>query len=260
LLLLLWAIRCSIPLWRPGDYRMNKLSTKALWAFVVCVAASLFLIVVGLHWWGAAEVRADPSEVIFLTFVAIVWLILTTRLFSWFGLSFNDDVLDRNNASALVALCGGVLSAAIIYAGGSFGEGPSFANNFFSAGLGTAGFLVLWILLEIGGKVSISIAEERDLASGIRLCGFLVAIGLVLGRAVAGDWHSTSATVHDFVKDGWPAAGICAIALVTERFVRPSRHRPFPSWPSSGLIPALLYLALAGAWLGHEGPWEGMPR
>jgi hypothetical protein len=148
----------------------------------------------------------------------------------------------------------------MIYAGGSFGEGPSYLNNFFSAGLGTAGLLVLWILFEISGKASISITEDRDLASGIRLCGFLVAIGLVLGRAVAGDWHSESATVRDFVSDGWPAVLLCAVALVAERLLRPNRQRPFPSWGSSGLLPALLYLALASAWLWHLGPWEGMPR
>jgi hypothetical protein len=104
------------------------------------------------------------------------------------------------------------------------------------------------------------IAEERDLASGLRLCGFFLAIGLVLGRAVAGDWHSPAATIQDFGHDGWPAAIVCAVALPIERFARPNRRRPFPPWPSYGLLPALLYLALAGGWLWHLGAWEGMPR
>jgi len=216
--------------------------------------------VIGLHTWGAAEVRANAGEVLFLTFVGAIWLVLATKLFSWLGVSFREDVAERANGSALVALCGAVVSVAIIYAGGSFGEGPSYLNNFFSATLGTAGLLAFWVLFEIGGKASISITEERDMASGIRLCGFLLAIALVLGRAVAGDWHSESATIHDFAGDGWPAIVICAVALVAERLVRPSRRRPFPSWGGSGLIPAILYLVLASAWLWHIGRWEGMPR
>ena len=56
------------------------------------------------------------------------------------------------------------------------------------------------------------------------------------------------------------AAVLWAIALVIERLLRPSRRRPFPAWPSCGLLPALFYLALAAAWLWHLGAWEGMPR
>jgi hypothetical protein len=236
------------------------MKSRAHWAFGVCVAVSLLLIMVSLHWWGAAEVRANAGEVLVLTVVGTVWLVLATKLISWFGLSFRDDVVERKNRAALVALCGAEVSVAVIYAGGSLGEGPSYLNNFFSAGVGTAGLFLLWILIEIGGRASISIAEERDLASGVRLCGSLIAIGLVLGRAVAGDWHSESATLRDFVTDGWPALVVCVVTVVAERCVRPSRHSPFPSWRSSGLIPAVLYLALAGAWVCHLGPWEGMPR
>lgn len=156
-------------------------------------------------------------------------------------------------------MCGAALAITLIYAGGSLGEGPSYFNNFFSAGLGSLGLVVLWILLELCGNVSVSIIEERDLTSGVRMCGFLLAVGLILGRAVAGDWHSESATVHDFFSDGWPAMGICVLALGIERLVRPSRRRPFPRWPSCGLVPALLYIGLSAAWLRHIGPWEGMP-
>jgi uncharacterized membrane protein YjfL (UPF0719 family) len=235
------------------------MNSSIRWVFGVCVAASLIMIALALHLWGAAEIRADGGEVFWLTFVGAIWLMVATRLFAWFGLNFRDDAVERKNVAALVALCGALMAVAIIYAGGSIGEGPSYMNNVFSAGLGTVGLFMLWILLELGANVSMSIAEERDLASGLRMCGFLLATGLVLGRAVAGDWHSEAATLHDFVHDGWPAVILCVIALVVERFARPSRHRPFPPWPRYGLIPALFYLALAIAWLWHLGAWEGMP-
>jgi len=230
------------------------------WVYVACAAACLILVAVMLHLWGAAEIRANPSEVIFLTVAGVFWFAIATKLFAWLGLSLRDDAVERGNVAALAALCGALSAVAAIYAGGSVGEGPSYLNNIFSAGLGTAGLFALWILLELGGNVSMSIAEERDLASGLRLCGFLLATGLVLGRAVAGDWHSMAATTRDFIRDGWPAAVLCAVALPVEKFARPSRRCPFPSWPGYGLIPALLYVALAGAWLWHLGPWEGMVR
>ena len=230
------------------------------WAFGGCFAAGLVIVAVALNRWGAKEVREDSGEVFFLTLLGAVWLILANALFPWFGLSYRDDVVERGNAASLVALCGALLGAAFLYAGGSIGEGPSYWENIFSAALATAVWLLLWIVLELGAAVSISIAEERDLASGLRLCGFLLANGLVLGRAVAGDWHSIAATIHDFIRDGWPSAILCAIALPVEKFARPSRDCPFPPWPSYGLFPALLYLALAAAWLCHLGAWEGMPR
>jgi hypothetical protein len=133
-------------------------------------------------------------------------------------------------------------------------------TTFFFAGLGTAGWFVLWIFLELGAKVSMSIVEERDLASGLRMCGFLLATGLVLGRAVAGDWVSEIATIRDFVRDGWPAAALCTVALPIERYSRPSPQRPVPEWMTFGLLPAVFYFALASAWLWRLGAWEKMPR
>jgi uncharacterized membrane protein YjfL (UPF0719 family) len=225
----------------------------------MCVLGSLSLIAVSLHFWGAEEVRTNFGAVVVLTCVGAVWLLFATKLFAWFGVSCRDDVIERSNRAALIGICGAILSAALIYAGGSLGEGPSYWNNFFSAGLGTVGWLALWLVFEIAGDASASIAEERDLASGIRLCIFLLAEALVLGRAVAGNWHSAYGTVRDFIADGWPGLVLCGIALRIEQFVRPSPKRPFPAWPSFGLMPALFYLALAVAWLWHMGAWEGMP-
>jgi uncharacterized membrane protein YjfL (UPF0719 family) len=230
------------------------------WVFGLCVASSLIMVAVALHLWGATEVRANTGEVVFLTIVAAFGLVLATKLFSWLGLSVRDDAIERRNVAALIALSGAVIAVVVTYIGGSLGEGPSYWNNVFSAALGTGGLIILWLFLELGAGISVSIAEERDVASGLRMCGFLLASGLVLGRAVAGDWHSESATARDFARDGWPAGVLWTIAVVIERLARPRRQCPIPVWPSCGLLPALLYLALAAAWLWHLGAWEGMPE
>ena len=229
------------------------------WCVRVCFAASVGLIAVGLWHWGALEVRAHFDQVLALTLLGVGWLVISMHLFAWFGLSIADDAIERRNSGALLALCGATFGVAVIYAGGSFGEGPSYWNNIFSGALGTFGFFLLWCLLEFFVSVSGAVAEERDLASGLRLSGVLLSLGLILGRAVAGDWHSVSATVHDFMRDGWPAAALCFVAAFTEWLAQPNRNRPSPSWLSYGLLPALAYIAAAVAWLYHIGRWEGMP-
>ena len=235
------------------------MNNQARWMFGVCWLGCLLFVALALHFWGAAEIRAEFSEVFFLTFACAIWLMFARKLFAWFGLGFRDDAVERRNPAALVALCGAIIAAALLYAGGSIGEGPSYLNNVFSVGIAAAAFLAFWVLLEIGASVSVSVAEERDLASGIRLAGFLLSVALVLARAVAGDWHSESATVRDFINDGWPAAVICIIAVPVEHFTRPNRQHPFRAWVSYGLLPALFYVGLAVIWLWHLGAWEGMP-
>lgn len=223
-------------------------------------AAGLLLIAVALYFWGAKEVRDDPAEVFVLTVAGGFALTVAGGLFSWFGISVAADVGERGNGAALVALAGAIFSMAIMYAGGSLGEGPSYWNNYFAGGLAILSWFLLWFLLELGGRISVSISEERDLATGCRMAGWFLAEGLILGRAVAGDWHSIAATVHDWAVDGWPALPLLATAVAIERWLRPSRSRPFPAWFGAGLLPGMGYLVVALVWLWVKGAWEGMPR
>lgn len=229
-------------------------------AMLACYLLSVALIAGALWKWGAVEIRGQGGEVFFLTLVGVVWVVVLLQVFSWFGLCINDDIFERQNPAAFIALAGATFAVAIIYAGGSLGEGPSYWNNIFSAGIGTVGLFFLWFWLELVGRVSVSIAEERDLAAGIRFGTFMLAVGLILARAVAGNWHSESTTIQDFTKDGWPAAALCALAIVVERILRPSRTRPFPGWLNCGLLPGLAYLLCGCLWVFHLGRWEGMPR
>ena len=231
--------------------------SRPRWIFVVCFVASLVFIAVMLNRFGAREIREDGSELSFLLLIGAGWLLLASFLVSWFGFNIRDDAIERNNPAALIASCCALGAVALIYAGGSAGEGPSYANNFFSAGLGTAGLFLLWSLFEYIEKISVSIAEERDVASGARFGGFILATGLILGRAVAGDWHSEEQTFKDFLHGGWPAALLWGIGLIVEWLARPSSRRPFPRFFSCGLLPAGIYLALASAWVWYAGPWEG---
>jgi hypothetical protein len=263
--LLFWLVRPLLihvmtSLVRGSEARLPRSSLSFLGCILAGALLSLGLIATALWFWGAKEVRGDLGETAFLTFVGALWLLVAHALFPWLGLSIRDDALERKNGGALVALVCGLLSTAVTFAAGNLGEGPSYWENIFSAGLATGGLFTLWFVFELGGHVSISIAEERDLAAGVRFGGLLLAWGLILGRAATGNWHSCAQTTHAFLRDGWGAPILLLIALVVELWLRPSRNRPFPSWLGCGLIPALLYLAAAAGWVWHLGRWEGMPQ
>jgi len=227
------------------------------WALVGVLFGGLALLVLALRNFAAVEVRTSNLEILVLTAVGGVWQIGAVLLFPWFGLSVRDDAMERRNSAAFVASLGALVAAQLVFIGGNIGEGPSYWENVFSVTLAAGGLLTLWLLLQFGADVSRSIAEDRDLASGVRLGAFLLACGLILGRAVAGNWHSEAATIHDFFHDGWPAAALCLLALPLEHLLRPSKQRPFHSWPVCGALPAFLYLGVAVFWLYRLGPWEG---
>lgn len=237
---------------------LKRTSKSFFWLIYAAAVSSLLLIAAALWFWGAADVRGN-GDVLVLTFFGSWWLVLLHLLFPWLGLSIHDDAWERKNFAAVVALACVIVSFAIAFAAGNLGEGPDLSENFFSAAVATVGLFALWIGMELGGRVSISIAEERDLASGLRFGGLMLSWALILGRAVAGNWHSYLGTIHDFFRDGWVTGVILLVALIIELLVRPSRIRPFPSWFLCGIVPALLYLAAAAAWLWHLGRWEGMP-
>jgi len=238
----------------------GRTSTKCFLSYLICAVLSVALIATALWFWGAREVRGHYEEVSFLTSIGALWLVVAHALYPWLGLSPRDDAWERRNPAALIALACALPATAITFAAGNLGEGPSYWENVFSAGLATGGWFILWIVLELGGRVSVSIAEERDLASGLRFGGLLLAWGLILGRAATGNWHSAAQTTVDFCRDSWPAVIMLLIALSVELFLRPSRARPFPSWFVCGAIPALVYLGAAAGWVWHLGRWEGMPR
>jgi uncharacterized membrane protein YjfL (UPF0719 family) len=183
------------------------------------------------------------------------WLTVAGLFFPWLGIGLRDDALERRNPAAVLALSGAILSVMLTFCGANIGEGPSFWNNVFSGFLSTGTLLLVWFILAASGGVARSVAEERDVPAGVRLGSFLLAQGIILGRAVAGDWHSVEGTVRDFIQFGWPGAALLVLAIAVERALRP---RPEPASPpviSRGVAPAALYLTAALLWIGVLGRW-----
>jgi hypothetical protein len=128
------------------------------------------------------------------------------------------------------------------YAGANVGEGPGWWVVVFSGALATAGLLAAWASMQAFTGAADSITIDRDVATGLRLASALACIGLILGRAAAGNWVSAAATVADFSRCAWPVVPIVVCESIAGRMLRPSPQNPVPSPLTSGLPLALIYI------------------
>jgi len=220
-----------------------------------------FLLLAWVVWqWADQQIRDNAGYVLLVFLMGGAFLTIVAAVLPWLGLSLREDAFERRNFAAVLALSGAVLGVLVTYAASTTGEGPSFWNNVFSTVLSTGTLLLLWLIVAAAGDAAASITEERDTSCGLRLGVLLVAEGLILGRAVAGNWESAEATARDFLRDSWPALVLCLAAVFVERALRPTRDNPRPPAVTHGLVPAIAYMLAALVWILHLGWWEGATR
>jgi uncharacterized membrane protein YjfL (UPF0719 family) len=219
-------------------------------------AVALLLVFIVLRGWASFDVQDSPAYLFQYVLLGAAWLGGATTLVTWLGLSARDDVAERDNPAAAVALAGALLGLALCYAGGNVGDGPGWWVVVFASGLATAAFFAVWMLLEALAHPSDWITIDRDLAAGLRHAAFCVAQGLVLGGAAAGDWVSGADTLRDFAADGWPALVLLALAVVFERALGPSADVPRRSPVACGLVPGALHVLGAALWVALRGGWS----
>ncbi len=220
---------------------------------LIC-AAILYAV---LRLYSSLDVRDSPVYTLFYLVMGMAWVGLAARYFlPYFGLSSRDDVVERKNPAAAHAIGGALLGITLCFAGGNIGNGPGWWVVVFSATLSTGAFFLLWALLDRFTGLSDAVTVERDPASGLRLGGYFLASGLILGRAVAGDWVSMEETVIDFGKVAWPVLLLWLAAVLLERTFRPTKETPLPSPLTHGLAPLCAYVALAFFFLAQAGPWS----
>jgi hypothetical protein len=170
------------------------------------------------------------------------------------GIRAFEDGIERNNASAIAAISGAWLAATLCSCGANIGEGPSIYTTLGPMALALVSLFGLWLAFSIVTRNAFSITVERDLSSGIRLAGLLIAWGLILGRAVAGDWVSSQATMRDFSAQAWPTVPLLGVSVVSEPCLRPGPRNQGSSVWAAGLAPSFLYLVAASFWLAYLGP------
>ncbi|MFH0794591.1 MAG: hypothetical protein V2A74_11230 [bacterium] len=208
-----------------------------------------------LRKFASADVKDSTAYLSFYMVMGAAWVGFVRGIMTYLGLHVRDDVAERGNAGAMWAISGALVGLTLCFAGANIGNGPGWWVVVFAAALSTGTFYVLWFILERVASISDSVTIDRDAASGFRLAGFLVALGLVLGCSVAGDWVSPEATIRDFYGYAYPVVVLVAVAVGLEPVVRPNQSSPQRSWLLCGLAPTLLYLGMAWMYLDQKGWW-----
>ncbi|MEM7627481.1 MAG: hypothetical protein AAF333_17935 [Planctomycetota bacterium] len=219
----------------------------------VVLGMGLFItvgMVAALQAWAASDVRGTiylPWYVL----MGLAWVGGAIQfLLPWTGLSLRDDGAERRNPAALVAIAGAMLGLALAFTGGNFGDGPGWWVVAVCGVLSMGGLLLAWVVSAVISGAAYRITVGRDRAVAWRTAGLLVGAGLVLGRAVAGDWVSGPATWRDFVELGWVVLPAAVVEGVLTRVETPGRD-----WMLMGALPALVYLGLATAYVVEIGWW-----
>jgi uncharacterized membrane protein YjfL (UPF0719 family) len=189
------------------------------------------------------DVRDNPLYIFFYMVMWLGWTGIWNRIMPYLGLSCRDDALERGNTAAALAVCGGLLGVTLIFAGGNIGEGPGWWVVVFCAANSTVAMLVLWLIDNRISHVIEAITIDRDTAAGWRAAGFFISAGLILGRAIAGDWHSVDQTMYDFVRLGWPVLILWGIAMALDVLCHPTPERPAPDRLALGVLPFLVFVA-----------------
>src|SRR5580658_7115559 len=210
--------------WAPwyGDiFRVNRLAAPRSYRLVLGLApiACLLFLLLCLKRSSAKAGRESGLYILIYMALGAAALGISGQLLSFLGVSARDDVLERRNSAALIAVMGALLGVILCFAGGNIGEGPGVDVVMVSAGTALCAWFVLWYLVDVfsGRVVSERITVDRDTGSGVRLAGLLAGNGVILGAAVAGDWIPERFQ-HDFAVSAWPALALTAVAVLVERF------------------------------------------
>src|SRR5262249_47268697 len=89
-----------------------------------------------------------------------------------------------------------------------------------------------------------AVTVDRDKPAGIRLAGFLIALGIMSGWSVTGNWVSLTDTIKDFVHLGWPALLLGGLAILAERLLANTSARNHSAMNLSAMI-SLAYIVIA---------------
>jgi len=246
----LWALW----LWRLWRLPLRREGRAPRLAITNTLGICALLIYIVLRTAASFDVVGAPQYVFMYLVLGLAWVRIVETTFIAFGLSVRDDVVERRNQAAGAAVTGALVGATLCYAGANIGDGPGWWVVVFSAGVATVTWLLAWFTLAFFSPVADTVTVDRDRAAGLRLGALLASWGLILGRAVAGDWVSADATVNEFVVLALPPVLlILAVALVIEHRARPNAERPQVALLPWGVLPAAAYVAIAMAVVARAG-------
>ena len=229
-------------MWPSGQYKTLKLT------FGFLSAVSYAMILYTLKVLASFDVVGAFIYILFYIFLGFAWIFAGLYLvFMSFDLSWIDDAVENKNKAAMFAVTGAFLGLTIIYSGANVGDGPGWWCVLFAGGLGLIAWILLGILMNKFTGIFERISVERDIYCGIRFGCYLLASGIILGRASAGDWTSFSVTIVEFLV-GWPVLPLTVLAIFIERFYinsAKSRERINNNYLLSSIYWGIIYVIIA---------------
>ena len=230
-----------IKVW-PNRYDVERIS------LILLPVISLLSILYVLIFHAASDVVSNVFYIVFYLLFGFLWLLICMCLFSTlFDIRWKDDAIERKNRSAILFIYGGTLAITAIYAGANIGEGPGWWCVFIAGGLGVVTWFILASIMIKLFNISEKITVERNSSISIRFSSYLLAIGLVLGRASAGDWTSFQHTFIEFL-DGWPILILTILFIIIELYYKNenTQNRGYQSHNhfSSSIFWALIYIVI----------------
>lgn len=236
-----------------SDFLSSRASRAPL---IIAPLLSLTALLLVLILFASHDVRDSVIYLAFYLVLGAAWVGLGVSLVSLFGLRPPIDVAQRRNQAAGVAGLGAVLGLTLAFAGANIGDGPGWWVVLFSSALSTLALFLMWMLADAIAGTTDMVTVDRDMGAGVRLACFLIAVGAIQGRAVAGNWISAGATASDWLDLGWPTLGLCVFEIVVGRMHAGMARRESPSAILVGVFPGLLYLAGAAAYIASLGWWS----
>lgn len=235
----------------------NTLGRRRLTRLVLLAALPLAMALLWtiLRLWSADDVRTSGTYLFFYMTLGLGWLCLASAALPLLGLFPLVDALDNGNPAATLVTPAAYLGLMLCFAGGNIGNGPGWWVVVFSAGLSTGTMILCWALLNGLARTHEAIGVERSLPDAARLACLLLAWGAILGRGVAGDWHSAVLTVADFVRLAWPAPLLALAECSVSRLISPQFQGSTAPRGVLGSMPGLIYLCVAGLVIYWAGPW-----
>jgi uncharacterized membrane protein YjfL (UPF0719 family) len=245
-----WSWLSGLFFMKPFVWRTGTKPHAVVWP-LLSAACVLFV----LCRWSSHDVRSDPVYIFFYFVMWFGWTGAVLKVMPYLGLSARDDLLERQNPAAGLAVGGALLGSTLTFSGGNIGDGPGWWVVVFSAGLANGALLLMWVFGNLFTHVEEVLTVERDVAAGWRTFGYFAGGGLILGRAVAGNWQSGTETIADFVAKGWPVVFVWGSAVVMDAVLRPSPSCPARPPGQCGLLPAAVLIGMGLLLAKAQGAW-----
>ena len=228
----------------------SSAATRAVLLFTPFFGGLMLLAVLGTL--ADVWVRASGTYQVFYLLMGMAWVGSLRYTNLALGLSWRDDALERRNPAALFATVGAILGLILTFAGANIGDGPGWWVVIACAFISTSAFFLTWLVVEMVTHVGDAVTIGRDPGAGIHLGGFLLALGILYGKSVAGDWVGFFPTVLEFLVDAWAGVIFLAVFIQMEIWMRPHGSRLHRS-TGTALVTSLVYIASA---LGYS-LWKG---